>query len=1046
MNQNIFKDAKDMIDARDVVSSILGEPAKISGENWYWHSPFNNGDNDPSFCVKADMISDFSTGEKGQDIFNFIENYNNSIMPIVSDKIINSYESLKWVVKEFNIDIDLSQYNMIVPDVKKIGQSLERTVKRQSLTISEGKHIKDHFIYAMFDTEGYHQKPAEPEFRKIKNRIPNLQPKGYTLQMLEDELVIGHTCIPAGIKSQQDWKDGENFYQVFMVDIDNVATVNGVKQKYTINDEKHVTVDKILAHCNSINLPPTFIYYTFSHTEQQHKFRLVFVLDLPISSKETVKGVYDFLKETFKDYNMDTAPTSIANMFLGGQSIAFESGIYYDIIEKTEIVKQPQVLTIAETCNKHLYKTPYQVIDGKLCYIKIIKSKNSKKKNQDKGDDVAVNTNETNVDSTNTDIEVSSDTQISGASNTDSDIEVSSDTSESVIDNTNTDVEVSSNTQISDTSNTDSDSDLIAIPISNFIAYPSSKINIINGKDVQTKYIMQCHILDNENLTLPEIIIDVDAYSKCNFIVGSPWDKYAIMSAGRGNTDRQREVMQIFARDYMDEKNLYVHTGFRTIDDKLCYLYHGGVIGDAENVDVDLSNDNLERFCFTNKEFDEKQALGRSLSFLEVADYKITIPISSTIYLSPLTTILSNHHIHADFILYIQGKSGSRKSSLTAVALSHFGTFDRNTFPCNFRDTLNTIEKRAFTLKDTTNVVDDYNPEVFGSKKLDTMEKLYAMYGDRIGRSRMSQDGITLKSGYTARGLCIATGEMIPEVAQSRIARSLIVTVQQNSIDNEKLSELQDNQEELAFCMKKYIEWLIQNIDRIIEYSKTSFKKLRKAQSTSNHGRTNEISAVINIGFRLFTQFLLEHNVIDNDRKLYLDGQAENVFKELVEEQTQEITELKPTEIFYSILDELIATNKVSYIDLATGQSSRSDYTIPEFVGYYDSRKQRYYLYPNTIYKAVSEHYHKSTNKGFPVNEKTLWRYLAEEGYLRQNDKKRYKVAMQFHNKKDYFIDVKAKHIDSSEVTNTFYRTPRYTPFRDVYDERPIDGPIKYTF
>ena len=49
-------------------------------------------------------------------------------------------------------------------------------------------------------------------------------------------------------------------------------------------------------------------------------------------------------------------------------------------------------------------------------------------------------------------------------------------------------------------------------------------------------------------------------------------------------------------------------------------------------------------------------------------------------------------------------------------------------------------------------------------------------------------------------------------------------------------------------------------------------------------------------------------------------------------------------------------------------------------------------------------------------------------------------------NKKDYFIDIKAKHIDSSEVTHTFYRTPRHTPFRDVYDERPIDETIKHTF
>ena len=108
------------------------------------------------------------------------------------------------------------------------------------------------------------------------------------------------------------------------------------------------------------------------------------------------------------------------------------------------------------------------------------------------------------------------------------------------------------------------------------------------------------------------------------------------------------------------------------------------------------------------------------------------------------------------------------------MILSHFGRFSRNNFPCSFRDTLNSLEKKAFILKDNINVIDDYNPEVLGSRKLDIAEKLFGMYGDRAGRDRMSQDGKTLKKPYIARGLCIVTGESFPNVAQSRLARAIV--------------------------------------------------------------------------------------------------------------------------------------------------------------------------------------------------------------------------------------------------------------------------------
>ena len=68
MEQNIFDFVKKQVNARELVKSILGEPPVKNGETWKWHSPFRDGDSDPSLCVNEVSITDFGGDFKG-DIF-----------------------------------------------------------------------------------------------------------------------------------------------------------------------------------------------------------------------------------------------------------------------------------------------------------------------------------------------------------------------------------------------------------------------------------------------------------------------------------------------------------------------------------------------------------------------------------------------------------------------------------------------------------------------------------------------------------------------------------------------------------------------------------------------------------------------------------------------------------------------------------------------------------------------------------------------------------------------------------------------------------------
>ncbi len=527
------------------------------------------------------------------------------------------------------------------------------------------------------------------------------------------------------------------------------------------------------------------------------------------------------------------------------------------------------------------------------------------------------------------------------------------------------------------------------IPISNFLAIVDEQINYNNGRDISTFYKVHGVIISNYQ-KLEQIKITKQELENFSFTLNKEWKLEAIICAKQGNKDIMREVAQLLSKDDIITRDIYAHTGFEKIDGKLIYLYHNGYVGDLgdTNIEVDLSDDKLEQYQFSDKEdIDIKEALATSFSILELADYKITIPLLATTYLAPLTTIFQEEGINADYILWLEGKSGTRKSSLTAVMLSHFGNFSRNSFPCSFRDTLNSIEKKAFILKDSLNVIDDFNPETNGNRKSDIAEKLFGMYGDRAGRDRMSQDGKTLKSPYIARGLCIVTGESFPNVAQSRLARAILVDVKKNSINLSILTELQENKEKLSFCMKKYIEWIIENETEIRRYSKNYMKELQEGERNNGiHGRTNEAVNVITIGFNLFLAFLKENNLIKEEEEKELSQLAYTTLVEVAQEQGEEIDENNPVKMFTNAIEQLYLSGKIYLKDY--NEYDLTEYSNSTFVGMVDNKTDEglYYFFPDIIYKEIVKFY-KGQDIKFPISKSALWKYLDLEGYLYKTPK-----------------------------------------------------------
>lgn len=884
--QKLFnvQDLKKQVSAQQVVSKYLGVPKNVTGKASFWDTPFrDNIISRATLKVTEDYIVDLGGDFKG-DIIYFM----------CKLKHIKPYEAIQMIAKDFNVQ-GLSEY--IGDDevkVKKESKKVEKIVLDK--VEQEAKEI-----WTMLDIIDFKKKPTEDEIGAIKERIPSLKVASYDLNTLCQKLTSGHTCIPAGIvgNSDKNWKS----QQVFMIDIDNVIKVGRKMQKILEGDSRHVTLEKVVEYCGMMGLSPTAIYQTFSYTDKCNKFRLVYVMQEPVTDIDIAKNIYLYLVEQLRPLNIDEAPTNLASIFFGGKTLCECTGICYKPVKKEIDVE----------------KTSYEVVQDYGDYNNIIKE----------------------------------------------------------LENYGYGVRQGYLCKISYNNYSGLGEEHIT-PIANFLPIITKQETYTNGKDEITNYGVKALLLPQRK-ELTEIIVTKEELESVKYATNPEWNIQAIKEPIMRVEDSIRYVTQLVSKNDIECKKVYAHTGFIRIDGKLVYLCNGMVIGDVQNLDVDLSLDGLEQYTFTDKEFDIKEALKTSYSILDVAEYKITIPLIAVTYLAPLTTLFSKRGMLADFVVWVQGPTGSRKTSVVAVVLSHYGTFRRNNLPCSFRDTANSLEKKAYVLKDCINVVDDFNPETVGTGKTGTAEKIFGMYGDRAGRDRMSKNGKTLNGAYYPRGLCIMTGESFPKVAESRIARTIIVNMNKKSINLQKLKVLQENTEKLSYSMKCYINWIIENEELIIKKALKMQEEMQEKEIQGElHGRTLEAVNMLTIGFALFLDFLCEKDVITQKEKQEKLNECKTILEEMAQQQKESIDENKPTELFAEAITEILVSGKAQVMNYNIPCDPK---LCPNLIGFYDDCEGQYYILPDVAYAMIVRFYRAQGIK-FPVSKASLQKMLAEEGYL----------------------------------------------------------------
>lgn len=521
--------------------------------------------------------------------------------------------------------------------------------------------------------------------------------------------------------------------------------------------------------------------------------------------------------------------------------------------------------------------------------------------------------------------------------------------------------------------------------ISNALIIPERIIKIDNG-DETTSYIDLKAILTTGE-ELPSIRIPLNQLESGKWFINSEWELK--ISFGRtANKSLQIDSIRYLSQ-YIERETIYKYTGFKEIKGKNVFLHNGGAVGTTENIKVDLEDEVLSRYAFTNKELDIKECVKTSFACFDVALPTITVPLLGLEFLAPLTGIIEEEGIPLGFLTWVVGPQQCKKTSLVSCMNSHYGFFDKNHSPLSFLDSIPNITAKCSKLKDVPALCDDYFPSSNRQEAAQmnkTAESLISMSADKMTGARSKSNG-EMRKTHRVKGQIIATGELLPKLSQSRMSRVFIINIGKNDVDGTKLGKIQKKQEELQYTMKKYIEYIQEDIEEIKSMIKENFQTKIEEVSQKLTYRTAEMVVGLYSGLKILMEFATKVEVIEEKEKEERLKEYLNILVSIGEEQNRMVENVSPLNMLISAIEVLTNTRKLSTIEInSVPYMKPEEFSKDGFSGYYDEKDNINMIYPDILYKAVKKFYNEQ-NVEFPMDKSTMCKELMTNGYLYKSEK-----------------------------------------------------------
>jgi hypothetical protein len=331
-----------------------------------------------------------------------------------------------------------------------------------------------------------------------------------------------------------------------------------------------------------------------------------------------------------------------------------------------------------------------------------------------------------------------------------------------------------------------------------------------------------------------------------------------------GTKDQLREAIQVLSTN-VTRHRIYAHTGWREIEGAWCFLHAGGAIGPigpVQGVDVALDKKLARTVLPAPPEgADLGAAVRASLALMDLAPDTVMAPVLGCTYRAPLS-----HALPMDASVHLHGGSGNFKTELAALAMVHYGMYDRLSLPGAWVSTGNSLELLTFLAKDTVVVIDDFAPTGTAqeiARYHATADRVLRAVGNQAWRARMSANG-RLRPQYAPRGVVLSTGEDVPK-GHSLAARLLVVDVAMGDVDRGKLTDAQREaaQATYAAAMAGYVRWLSSRFESLCDEIRQRFVELRTSgHNDGEHARMASAQAHLLVGWELWLRFSVECGAI----------------------------------------------------------------------------------------------------------------------------------------------------------------------------------------
>ena len=489
---------------------------------------------------------------------------------------------------------------------------------------------------------------------------------------------------------------------------------------------------------------------------------------------------------------------------------------------------------------------------------------------------------------------------------------------------------------------------------------------------------------------LPVVEIPTEDLSSFNWLARY-WGIDCIIEPGTTVKDIIRYAIQTTAHN-AERSTVYTVTGWRESEDGWRFLMPGD---DALTVSLPgkMQGYIMERSW-------EKVDIATSLALLDskIAPSEILFPMLAFTFLTPLNHFLKRAGHEPKFVLFLVGKTGSRKSTLAALFLSFFGRFTGTELPLSFRDTGNSILYHAFSLKDVLTCIDDFHPagRQEENRLTASAQSVMRAYGDRTGRGRLRADSSPMEA-RPPQGNAILTGEFPPDIGESGTARYFSLELHDGDVDLEDLTAFQNEASKGALqrCMFSFLEWLketclytkdaeakfISALKKLFEARRSVFQKA----CPTCHGRVPESAAWLEIGMELYLSFTAARLELP---KSDLDGyrnQFHEMLVRLCKQQAENVRQDRPTHKFIRKLYALLESGQCCLLSRYT----TDDYIPPNCIGYEDD--MFIYLYSEPAHKMVKQ-FCAEQGESFLTGPRVLMNQLAEEGLLSPTEKQNTKL------------------------------------------------------